>query len=213
MAAVQGSPRDVGIDLAGWNGKAARRFVRERFRVTLGRSSCLNHLHRPGFAPKRPKKRLLKADPERRARFIREYALPRATAAMVGAKLFFVDEAHCHADVDPRGKWVLKGESRAPRWQVDRHHDRTRQSGSLLTRYPGIKRRSRTGRELNETSRADQLSRRTGVFAFAGSVHAIAKIQVGDDRQMIRTAARADPGTPGDEVVRVKNVVDADQRE
>jgi transposase len=87
-----------------------RQFVRERFRVTLGRSSCLNYLHRLGFVLKRPKKRLLKADPERRAVFVREYALLRAMAAAAGAKLFFGDEAHFYADVDLRGKWVLKGE-------------------------------------------------------------------------------------------------------
>ena len=109
-AAVQSTPRDAGINLADWNWKAVRRYVRERFRVTLGRSSCLNYLHRLGFVLKRPKKRLLKADPERRAIFVREYALLRATAAETGAKIFFVDEAHFYADVDLRGKWVLKGE-------------------------------------------------------------------------------------------------------
>jgi hypothetical protein len=109
-AAIQGAPRDVGIDLGDWNWKVVRQYVRERFRVTLGRSSCLNYLHRLGFVLKRPKKRLLKADPERRARFVREYALLRATAAMTGATIFFVDEAHFYADVDLRGKWVLKGE-------------------------------------------------------------------------------------------------------
>jgi transposase len=87
-----------------------RQYVRDRFRVTLGRSSCLNYLHRLGFVLKRPKKRLLKADPERRAIFVREYALLRATAAETGAKIFFVDEAHFYADVDLRGTWVLKGE-------------------------------------------------------------------------------------------------------
>jgi hypothetical protein len=34
----------------------------------------------------------------------------RATASLTGAKIFFVDEAHFSADVDLRGKWVLKGE-------------------------------------------------------------------------------------------------------
>ncbi len=86
-----------------------RQFVGERFGLALGRSSCLNYLHRLGFVLKRPKKRLLKANPERRAVFVREYALLRATAA-AGAKIFFADEAHFYADVDPRGKWVLKGE-------------------------------------------------------------------------------------------------------
>ena len=41
---------------------------------------------------------------------MREYALLRAMAAATGAKIFFADEAHFYADVDLRGKWVLKGE-------------------------------------------------------------------------------------------------------
>jgi transposase len=109
-AAVQGPPREAGINLGDWNWKVVRQFVRERFRVTLGRSSCLNYLHRLGFVLKRPKKRLLKANPERRAAFVREYAFLRAMAAATGAKIFFVDEAHFYADVDLRGKWVLRGE-------------------------------------------------------------------------------------------------------
>lgn len=109
-AAVQRSPREAGIDLADWNWKVVRQFVRDRFQVTLGRSGCLSYLHRLGFVLKRPKKRLLKADAERRARFVREYALLRATAAETGAKICFADEAHFYAAVDRRGKWVLKGE-------------------------------------------------------------------------------------------------------
>jgi hypothetical protein len=87
-----------------------RQFVRERFGLLLGWSGCLKYLHRLGFVLKRPKKRLLKADPERRAVFVREYALLRAAAVTSGAKIFFADEAHFYADVDLRGKWVLKGE-------------------------------------------------------------------------------------------------------
>jgi transposase len=78
-------------------------------------------LHRLGFVLKRPKKRLVKADAERRAAVVREYALLRAAAQASGAKLFFVDEAHCYADVDLRGKGVLRGQpalvdSTSPRW-------------------------------------------------------------------------------------------------
>ena len=60
-AAVQGAPREAGIDLGDWNWKVVRQFVGERFGLALGRSSCLNYLHRLGFVLKRPKKRLLKA--------------------------------------------------------------------------------------------------------------------------------------------------------
>ena len=82
----------------------------DRFRLVLSRSSCLNYLHRLEFVLKRPRKRLLKADPARREAFVGEYAALTATAARTGAKIFFADEAHFQADADLRGKWALKGE-------------------------------------------------------------------------------------------------------
>jgi transposase len=120
-AAVQTPPAAAGIDLADWNWKVVREFVQRRFGHTLSRSSCLHYLHRLDFVLKRPKKRLVKANAERRAAFVREYALLRAAAHLSGAKLFFADEAHFYADVDLRGKWVLRGQpalvdSTSPRW-------------------------------------------------------------------------------------------------
>ena len=108
-AAVQELPSQAGIDLSNWNWKAVRRLVEERFGLTLSRSSCLNYLHRLGFVLKRPKKRLVKADPVRREAFVAEYAA-LAAARRTGAKIFFADEAHFRADADLRAKWVLKGE-------------------------------------------------------------------------------------------------------
>ena len=87
-----------------------RRFVEDRFGLLLSRSSCLNYLHRLGFVLKRPKKRLLKGDPARRAAFVGEYATLAVAARRTGAKVFFADEAHFQADADLQGKWVLKGE-------------------------------------------------------------------------------------------------------
>jgi Winged helix-turn helix len=84
--AVQRAPREAGIDLGDWNWKVVRQFVGERFGLALGRSSCLNYLHRLGFVLKRPKKRLLQASPERRAVFVREYAFLRAMAAATGRR-------------------------------------------------------------------------------------------------------------------------------
>ena len=78
--AVEQRPAAAGIQLANWYWNVVRQFVSKRFGVSLCRSSCLNYLHRLGFAFKRPKKRLLKAD-----------------------------EAHFRADAELRGKWVLKG--------------------------------------------------------------------------------------------------------
>ena len=109
-AAVQQLPSQVGIGLSNWNWKAVRQFVRDRFGLVLSRSGCLNYLHRLGFVLKRPKKRLLKADPVRREAFVGEYAALMVAAARKGTKIFFADEAHFQADADLRGKWALKGE-------------------------------------------------------------------------------------------------------
>jgi len=109
-AAVQDTPRAAGIDLANWNWKGVRLFVEQQFGRQLCRSSCVNYLHRLGFVLKRPKKRLLKANAERRDAFVAAYAKLRAEAQSTGAPIFFVDEAHFRADADLRAKWVLRGE-------------------------------------------------------------------------------------------------------
>lgn len=118
---MQVSPAEVGLALANWNWKGVRQFVAARCGLRLSRATCLRYLHRLGFAYKRPKKRLLKADEEQRAAFIEQYVALLVEAQTAGAKLFFVDEAHFRADADLHGKWVLKGQpalvdSTCPRW-------------------------------------------------------------------------------------------------
>jgi transposase len=118
---VRRPPAEAGVGLADWCWKAVRAFVERRFGVRLCRSSCLSYLHRLGFARKRPKKRLLKADAAKREAFVAAYAEMATAAAARGAKVFFADEAHFRADGDLRAKWVLKGEpalvdSTSPRW-------------------------------------------------------------------------------------------------
>ena len=111
--AVEQPPATAGIVMANWYWKVVRQFVSERFGISLSRSSCLNWLHRLGFAFKRPKKRLLKADESKRETFVAEYAVLWEEAQRTGARIFFADEAHFRADAELRGKWVLKGK---PRW-------------------------------------------------------------------------------------------------
>lgn len=111
----------MGIALANWNWKVVRQFVEARCGIRLCRSACTRYLHRLGFVHKRPKKRLLKADEEKRAAFVTEYVALRAAAQATGTKIFFADEAHFRADGDLQGKWVLKGQpalvdSTCPRW-------------------------------------------------------------------------------------------------
>ena len=76
-------------------------------------------LRRLGFAFKRPKKRLLKADEEKREAFVAAYAALREEAVGSGAKIFFADEAHFRADAELWGQWVLRGEP-APRFHGGR---------------------------------------------------------------------------------------------
>jgi len=109
-AAVQVAPNGVGLDLAKWTWKGVRQFVQEHFNCLLSSRTCLNYLHRLGLVLKRPKKRLCKANAEKRAVFVQEYASLRADAQVSGAKIFFVDEAHFRADVESRRQWVLRGE-------------------------------------------------------------------------------------------------------
>ena len=80
-------PATAGIVMANWYWKVVRQFVSERFGISLSRSSCLNWLHRLGFACKRPKKRLLKADESKRETFVAEYAVLWEEAQRTGARI------------------------------------------------------------------------------------------------------------------------------
>ena len=107
---MKGTPRDAGLELANWNWKVVRQYVEKQFGHLLCSRSCLNYLHRLGFVLKRPKKRLLKADAEKRAAFVAAYTALRGEAQAQGAKILFVDEAHFRAEAELRAKWVLRGE-------------------------------------------------------------------------------------------------------
>lgn len=79
-AAVQELPSQSGIGASNCNWKAVCQFVRDRFGLSLSRSppqADLNYLHRLGFVLKRPRKRLLKADPARREAFVGSTSLRR----------------------------------------------------------------------------------------------------------------------------------------
>ena len=107
---MQRTPATADIALANWNWKVVRQFLSERFGVSLSRSTCLDYLHRLGFAFQHPKKRLLKADEAKREAFVAEYAAMASQAQESGERIFFADEAHFRADAELRGKWVLRGE-------------------------------------------------------------------------------------------------------
>ena len=127
--AVEQPPAAAGIVMANWYWRVVRQFVSERFGISLSRSSCLNWLHRLGFAFKRPKKRLLKADESKRETFVAEYAVLWEEAQRTGARIFFADEAHFPGRTrNCGGKWVLKGKPAL----VDSSSPPVRGEGQLL---------------------------------------------------------------------------------
>ena len=129
-----------------------RRFVAERFGLTLSRSSCLNYLHRLGVVVKRPKKRLLKADAAKREAFVADYATLRREAAQTGAKHFFVDEAHFYADADLRGKWVLKGEPALVDSPSPRYGEKASYYSAVCIETGAVEAMPLTGNSTAETS-------------------------------------------------------------
>ena len=106
---MQGPPRAVGLAWVNWCWKAVRQFILERFGKALSRNTCIDYLRRLDFVLKRPGKRLLKADAEKRETFVSEYRMLRQEAEASGARIFFVDEAHFRADVDVRQMWTQRG--------------------------------------------------------------------------------------------------------
>ena len=121
--AVPEQPAMAGIELANWTLRQAQeesgpsvclgalRHQPEPQQLSeLPPSTRGQALHRLGFALKRPKKRLVKADEGKREAFVAEYAALYEEARRTGAKVFFADEAHFRADAELRGKWVLQGE-------------------------------------------------------------------------------------------------------
>ena len=109
-AALRQPPRAAGILSARWTWKSIAQYLRERFAITLSRTSCLRYLHRLGFVRKRPKKQLVKADPDQRAAFVRTYAEIVEEAARTGASVLFVDEAHFRADAELNWQWTPRRE-------------------------------------------------------------------------------------------------------
>lgn len=90
-----------------------RAFIERRFAVELGRSSCLNYLHRLGFVLKRPKKRLSRADEVKRQAFVAHYRAVRQEAETAGAKIFFHRLTDRTEDLKRRCRTVLQARAEA----------------------------------------------------------------------------------------------------
>ena len=139
-------------------------YVSDRFGISLSRSTCLNYLHRLGFAFKRPNKRLLKADARKREAFVAEYAALASQAQDSGEKVFFADEAHFRADAELRGKWVLKGEPALVDSTSPRYGEKTSYYSAVCLETGEVEWMELDGNSNSETSAAflKQLRERHG---------------------------------------------------
>ena len=162
--AVLQPPADSGMDLANWYWRGVRQFVSERFGISVSRSSCLNYLHRLGFAFKRPKKRLLKANESKREAFVAEYAALMEEAQRTGARIFFADEAHFRADAELRGKWVLKGKPALVDSNSPKYGEKASYYSAVCLETGEVEWMDLEGNSNNETSAAflEQLRERHG---------------------------------------------------
>ena len=107
-------PEQAGIQLANWYWKGVRQFVWERFGISLSRSSCLNWLHRLGFAFKRPKKRLLKADEAKPKSFVEEYTALWSEIAPHGRRRAKDEPVACPDRPSQRSHTVQRTPLRSP---------------------------------------------------------------------------------------------------
>jgi transposase len=107
---VCAAPAAVGIAAVRWSWKSVHQFVERRLGKVLSPRSCVRYLRRLGFTWKRPKRRFMKADADKRAAFVAAYRTVVEEGATSGARIFFADEAHFRADGDLRGMWVQRGE-------------------------------------------------------------------------------------------------------
>ena len=161
---MQELPDAAGIGMANWNWRVVREFVALWFGISLSRSSCLNYLHRLGFAFKRPKKRLLKADEAKRESFVAEYAALMEEACQSNAKIFFADEAHFRADAELRGKWVSRGEPALVDSTSPRYGEKASYYSAVCLETGEVEWKELEGNSNSETSAAflEQLRERQG---------------------------------------------------
>lgn len=93
-----------------WTLKRLVQWVSEQFGLTCSRETVRKVLKRLGFSWKKARKLLNKANPERRAEFLKRVASLFEQTLKHERLLIYIDEAHIHLDADEGYGWSLKGE-------------------------------------------------------------------------------------------------------
>src|SRR3954470_2544290 len=103
-------PREGADPAPRWTLKRLALFVRERFGRRCCRETIRAVLHRRTLSWTKAKKRLGRADPERRQAFVEQVQGVLDGAQRDRPRVVFLDEAHIHQDADLGSGWAERGQ-------------------------------------------------------------------------------------------------------
>lgn len=93
-----------------WTLKRLVRWVKQTFKIDCCRDTLRKVLKELGFSWKKARKILNKANPEKRAVFLKKLETLLDDALHQRCLLVYIDEAHVHLDTDEGYGWSIKGE-------------------------------------------------------------------------------------------------------
>jgi transposase len=106
------SPLQFRFEFALWTREMIRILLREKFGLSLSLASIGRLLRQLGLSCQRPLFRALEQDPERVRRWLeQEYPAIREKARLVGAEIYFGDEAGVRSDGHAGTTWGVKGKT------------------------------------------------------------------------------------------------------
>lgn len=98
-----------------WTIKKIRRWVKQVFRLDVGRRTLSELLKKHNLSWKKCQKVLKKANPAKRAAFIQEFQALFAQVCQEKVRLIYIDESHFHRDMDLGYTWAETGK---PAWRM-----------------------------------------------------------------------------------------------
>jgi transposase len=108
------APVDEGLVGYGWTLKKLRQWVAAKLGRSVSHSTLRTLLKQAGLSWKKCKKLLTKANPEKRAQFIRQFQALFERMCRGEVRLLYVDESHFHQDMDLGYTWAPVGQ---PLWR------------------------------------------------------------------------------------------------
>ncbi len=104
------TPHDYQMPGYGWTLKKLQIWVGEKLGKRVGRTSLRRLLKQAGLSWKKSKKALSKANPEKRAEFVKRFQGWFEQVCEGQIRLIYVDEVHLHQDLQVGYRWSAVGE-------------------------------------------------------------------------------------------------------